>query len=638
MTRWIPALVTLAGALWSSAAHAEPTTDYTVVEGDTCLGIAIGVLGDRAELAVLHRLNPQLGPMPHTLAPGQILKLPATPQRPDANVARTYNVVELRRAGVDVWSPAAVGAELFRAWRVGARERSNARVVFADRSAIEMRENTVVVIYGASSRTASVTPRRASLETGILRSRLSELDGRTLDVDTVAGQVAVAAGSAVVEVVASGRTLVSNHAGKPARIANKTGTTQIVPGMGADAERGKKPSPPRPLPPAPAWATVPALVTGWAATGASARATWTGAAAAVRYRIELATTSGDVLAQLEVPATTTAIELHRIPAGAYRLAIASVDATGLEGISALTAPIEARLLSLAGEAPAAIPGIVDPAAVPAPRSVPLGSMLATSPDLACTIADRRVFATAGPATIACTRGDARAELAVVVEPVVVGPQAGAALALGQTGALEVTLAPMPPAGALETRSDDSVAIERVERTETGARVHVTPRRHGASTITLALATTAGPVELGQTTLRLDAPSVADAPALSREPRVWLALAGGVALLDQTSAAVGVNVEIDLGPRGAIEGGGVMSDGRGAAQLAVAARHTVGRLTPMLRAGGVIEDTGEAGLFAGVGLRVLATPRIGGYGRVDASRVDGTSVVDVLVGLTVSLDP
>ena len=104
-------------------ASAETTTDYTVKDGDTCLGIAIGVLGDRAQLATIHRLNPQLGKTPHVLRAGQILKLPDVKQKPDATLARTYNTVELRRAGVDAWSPAAVGAELFRAWRVGARER-----------------------------------------------------------------------------------------------------------------------------------------------------------------------------------------------------------------------------------------------------------------------------------------------------------------------------------------------------------------------------------------------------------------------------------------------------------------------------------------------------------------------------------
>ncbi len=397
-------------------ASAETTVDYIVKDGDTCLGIAIGVLGDRAQLATIHRLNPQLGKTPHVLSPGQILKLPDVKQKPDATLARTYNTVELRRAGVDAWSPAAVGAELFRAWRVGARERSNARVVFADRSAIEMRENTVVVIYGASSSAATSGPRRATLESGALRSRLAELDGRSLDIETTAGKVAMAAGSAIVEVAAGGKTLVSNHAGKPATLSNRSGATKIAAGFGADAERGKKPSPPRPLPPAPAWANVSTLATGWRTTGATVRATWTASAAAARYRIELATTSGDILAQIEVPASATALELHRIPAGSYRLAIGSVDATGLEGIPVASPAIEARLLAIAGEGEPPPIGIVDTAGVTARRSVALGSVLESS-DVACTVDNGTMFSRTGSAIVACTQAGSRAELPVDVAPI-----------------------------------------------------------------------------------------------------------------------------------------------------------------------------------------------------------------------------
>lgn len=620
-------------------ASAETTTDYTVKDGDTCLGIAIGVLGDRAQLATIHRLNPQLGKTPHVLRAGQILKLPDVKQKPDATLARTYNTVELRRAGVDAWSPAAVGAELFRAWRVGARERSNARVVFADRSAIEMRENTVVVIYGASSSAATSGPRRATLESGALRSRLAELDGRSLDVETIAGKVAVAAGSAIVEVAAGGRTLVSNHAGKPATLSNRSGTTKIVAGFGADAERGKKPSPPRALPPAPAWSNVSTLATGWRTTGATVRATWTTSAAAARYRIELATTSGDILAQIEVPASITALELHRIPAGSYRLAIGSVDATGLEGIPATSPAIEARLLAIAGEAEPPQLGIVDTASVAPRRSVTLGSVLESS-DVGCTVDNGTVFSRTGSTIVACTQAGSRAELPVDVAPIDVAANPPE-LALDTATTITFALVPPPPPGDLVARAEAGFVVDRVERFDGGARVHLTPRRIGRGTLTLSLVTSAGTVELGRAAIETRAPAAPPPPAKPRipgPPRVWLALAGGAAIDGPAGFALGANLEVGVTSLFAIEGGGVISKDRTTAELGLALRYRLGRVTPMLRAGGAIDAGGDPGFHAGVAMRVDLFGRVAGYGRVDTTSVGSDVVIDALVGVSVALDP
>ena len=629
----------------SSPAVAEPTTDYIVKDGDTCLGIAIGVLGDRGTLSTIHRLNPELGPTPHKLEAGQVLKLPAQKFAPDATLARTYNTVELRRAGVDTWSPAAVGAELFRAWRVGARERSNARVVFADRSAIEMRENTVVVIYGATSSTATTGPRRATLETGALRSRLAELDGRSLDVETTAGRVAVAAGSAIVEVVAGGRTLVSNHTGKPATLSNRGGSTKIAAGFGADAERGKKPSTARPLPPPPAWAAVATLVTGWTSTGATLRASWTASAAAARYRIELATTGGDTLAQIEVPATTTALELHRIPAGTYRLAIGSVDATGLEGVPAMSSSIEARLFALANEAAPAPIGIVDTTTIAAPRTVLLGSVLEVPADLACSAdtaaapAATVVFARAGETSIACRHGDTRASLPVVVAPVAVTAPPARSLALDQPLTIDIALSPPPPPGEIVARAEVGFVIDRVERTETGARVHLTPRRIGRGTIVLSLATAAGSVELGSAAIETLAPEVPPPPVKPVElppHRVWLGVIGGAAIDGPARFALGGNVEAGVIPLLAVEAGGVYSDGRGVGELGLAVRHRLGPATPMLRAGAVLDTERRPGLYAGIGLRADLGGRLAGYGRVDTTIIGDDVVIDVLVGIAIGL--
>ncbi|MCE9578426.1 MAG: hypothetical protein K8W52_35195, partial [Deltaproteobacteria bacterium] len=48
-------------AALAPAAVAEPTRDYVVKDGDTCIKIATDELGDRQLYLKIHALNPQLG-------------------------------------------------------------------------------------------------------------------------------------------------------------------------------------------------------------------------------------------------------------------------------------------------------------------------------------------------------------------------------------------------------------------------------------------------------------------------------------------------------------------------------------------------------------------------------------------------
>jgi hypothetical protein len=115
-------LATLSAATVVAVAGAradQPPDDYVVQGDETCMEIASKVLGDRRLLPELHRLNPQLGPLPHALRPGQIIKVPHVEQGPDARLTRKIGDVRFRRPSEGAWDAARRGMDLFRAWRVG---------------------------------------------------------------------------------------------------------------------------------------------------------------------------------------------------------------------------------------------------------------------------------------------------------------------------------------------------------------------------------------------------------------------------------------------------------------------------------------------------------------------------------------
>lgn len=414
----LAALITAAAA---SPAAADPARDYVVRAGDSCLGIAVRELGGRAQLDALHRANPQLGNLPHALTPGQVLRLPATTAAPDANLSFQRGVVEIRRAGQPDWTRTATGADLFRAWRVGSRERSTAQVTFADRSLIAMRENTVVVIYGPAQAAARVAEVRATLETGALRTRLGELDGRLL-VTTPSSEATLGNGSAVVE-VDGGITRVSNHRGKPARIASRTRARKqvaVAPGYGAQVARGAEPSAPRKLPASPAWDAAPLLVLGWQPAGAVVRAAWTPVPGA-RYRLELARDAGLTQVELraDAPTEARALELRDVPVGDYWLSIIAIDAAGFESAPAAARAVRVVALALPADASERDGAI----------QLAHGAELALPTGLACTLdgaAIDRVRAPAGRHALAC-RDDAgaRTELALEVAAAPAPPPAPA---------------------------------------------------------------------------------------------------------------------------------------------------------------------------------------------------------------------
>ena len=418
--RPLPALIAAAlviGAAPTAPARADDTIDYVVKDGDTCYAIAARELGDRAALPLLHKLNPQLGALPHNLVAGQVLKLPRLTVDADAHLTGASGLVRFRRPAELAWDAARRGMELFRAWRVGAEERSSAEVTFRDDDRLQLRENTIVIIYGPQKARARITPGRAVIEQGTLRSRLGELSP-TMEVTTPTAVATIGGGSALVGVIPGGDTsTVANHEGKPVTLASKVGgKVKVASGMGSRVLHGKRPEKPRKLPPPPAWVgPSPVGFAALSADGATLIAAWSPVATAAWYRLEVLAPSGTIVGAVEVPANVTRFEMVRVPLGRYQARVSSIDADRLEGrpgpmLAMTVLPVTVRAAGATAATPAD-GGPVDAGAdasggdrridgggaPPPPPAVKAGATVG-DPGLRCA-ADGAVAAASGVATL-----------------------------------------------------------------------------------------------------------------------------------------------------------------------------------------------------------------------------------------------
>lgn len=357
--------------------------DYTVVEGDSCASISERFFGSRRRYDLIHAYNPGMGPPPHDLEPGRVLRLPrravSAESLADATVTGVERRVEARPRPVDEsWISASLGLGLFRGGRVATQARSAAELTFRDTSVVQLREDTLVIIFGPSAETTRRAGMEATLETGALRTRLGELrgetGGNTLRVVTGAGTATLAGGSAVVSVDPAGTSRLSNHSSRAGLTGAAGGRPVTLPeNTGSLVRRGERPTPPRPLPAAPAWHAGPRRFLAVAGLGGTLSGSWEHVTGAVRYRIELARRPDgrEVVFAAEIGADVVGFQAHRLPAGTYYASLATLDAEGFE--SRPSAPerfelVEGRLLAPgddpAAPAPAYDPG--DPSVEPSP--------------------------------------------------------------------------------------------------------------------------------------------------------------------------------------------------------------------------------------------------------------------------------
>lgn len=441
-------------ALWLRAAAADTDTaapapaagtvetfEYTVRDGDTCAAIAKRFFGDAKRYDIIHQYNPGMGPTPHDLKAGRILILPkvatAKNSGPDAEVTASRRRVEARAANEDAWRLAAIGLDLFRGWRVNTLPKASAELTFRDTSVLELRENTLVIIFGSTQTSARRTTTEASLDRGALRSRLGELSGgASLKVEMPAASAELEGGRALVTVDDAGTSRLANHGKGKASVADrpkvkkkKPKAVKVAGGMGSKVEAGKTPTPPHRLPPAPAWA--PEQRTRFVsipAAGASVAASWVAEPKAASYRIEVARKPDgrDVVADAVAPGTVTAVELHGLPPGEYWMSVASIDRDKFEGIpnDALALRVVEGAMVLPDGTAFALPAPdADTDATAAALDVPRGTILRAPAGLTCRLGDATPAAEVtlvdpGTASVSCTEseGGAIAKLDVDVLP------------------------------------------------------------------------------------------------------------------------------------------------------------------------------------------------------------------------------
>jgi hypothetical protein len=332
----------------AQAGETSETYEYRIQAGDTCAGIAERLFGNKRRWDLIHKHNTGMGPTPHRLVPGQILILPRLEEGPDARLTDVQRTVQARAPQNPDWERARQGKELYRGWRVNTLERASADVTFQDGSLVQMRQNTLIIIYGGVYRDARRKTTEASLERGTLRSRLSEF---RLEVKTPTAEAGLDGGSSVLSVDDEGTSLLSNHDGGEAQFKVKMGeAVRVKPGFGSKARQGiPRPSKPKPLPATPSWKSgLESIFSGIRADGGTVRGIWHPVEAATSYRVEVATDrrGGEVVVATTVPSSVTSFEIHRLPEGVYFARVSAIDGEGFESRQSSAHPMNVHLVQL----------------------------------------------------------------------------------------------------------------------------------------------------------------------------------------------------------------------------------------------------------------------------------------------------
>jgi hypothetical protein len=547
----------LTPALWAAlaSAPAPETFEYRIEKGDTCEGIARERYGGPEHVDVIHRANPWLGAqLPHHLEPGQTLVLPKTlpPAPPDAEVTAAQRKVEARSADAPDWQSAQPGLDLYRGWRVNTRESASAEITFRDATSIELRENTLVIIYGGfgGSRTkARRETAQATLDRGALRSRLGAYTGkadRAVTVTTPSAVAEFAGGNSLVTVDDGGTSRVANHGeGKAAvRSSGKGGpTVRVKPKMGSKVDQGKAPTKPKPLPPTPSW--IERGATKFVAAGergGTIQGEWGAIAGAAAYRVEVSQDpeGRELLVSQTVPASIQRFEAQGLPAGDYYASVAAMDDDAFESPPSarrklgvvpvyLITPGAAPLSE--GDAGAAAEDSA--AGVSGPTRVLRGTRLDVPRDLRCSVDDGEpsrvpVLGEAGEHTIACVAADGQLVpgFTVMVVDVKVAASAKAHAAVrGQTTVAAFSIdAEVPLPRRLWVEAPDGFLVgEPTAAAVAGqwqVRVHADAGAPAEASLQVMADAGGEAVELGQVALEVeDPPAAATAPAVTpSEPR------------------------------------------------------------------------------------------------------------------------
>ncbi len=468
----------------TQAQDANDTFVYIVEDGDTCTNLAKKFYG-HSRYQVILKYN-DVGPPPHHLTPGQSLILPRPEYmredgRADAKVAHREGNVRARPPAEGGWKPAQPGLDLFRSWRVNTLEEAFARLAFRDKSALSMRENTLVVIFGGTSSEIRRQKSRAELKYGSLRHHLDALSGggASVEVVTPASEMSLGEGSALVSVEKeAGTTRVANHEGKAAKVysRNKAGkrkgrAVKVARGMGSKVVPGKKPSKPKPLPPAPKWKTLGGSMVRPTFGGnlSAVQILWNKVPKAANYLVQLSRDEQgqEVVQAALAPAKTDGADLRDLEPGTWWLSVSSIDDDYFEGPPSNRARLD--VVAMRMEDPLGKPWVHPSVASQAPEWAWQGSKLLLPRDLLCQgpsdaapVADTVMLDKLGQAEIRCetTEGVKMPPLKMEIKPLTVAfatQDIGKALPRDERVTLRLT--PSPGAGPLlQAKASEGVVL------------------------------------------------------------------------------------------------------------------------------------------------------------------------------------
>lgn len=346
---WV-AFFVLASALPGAALAAEPTPGFPepvvqwgIQKGETCDDIARTLYGSTKHVGLLNRYNRIPCKAGVSLPEGLTLVLPATVTTiPDAKLRSMNPDVRARPPGGG-WNAAASGMPLYSNSSVNTLDKGRADVEFVDRTRVFLAPNTLVVIYGTANRTqvSKTPPAVVEVESGEVKAGLAALRGDSVEVAIKGGgRVSAASRDTVVERKGA-RTTVAVFNGK-AGVVSGGKTIDVPTNFGSRFVGTAPPMPPRPLPPAPAWAAGGTEAIAFVPAGQGViTATWAPEKSAISYRVELARdeTFNDLIAREEVPASIFAFRAEKLPAGTYYLHVRAIDKEEFLGIASKTRAI-----------------------------------------------------------------------------------------------------------------------------------------------------------------------------------------------------------------------------------------------------------------------------------------------------------
>lgn len=354
--RWFVALAIAVGTNAARAQAPSPEPEirtYVVQPGDSVWSIAAEFYGTGDKYPIVYQYNDFATKPPFLLRPGQVLRLPILGQGPEAQLDWLLRDVKAKPPRALDWLEARERMNLWRLYRVATGDESAAHIVFEDRSNLKLRENAMLVIYGASASATRTTRRDKTevlLEEGTIQGGLAALDEggarpAPLIVKTPSGQIDLLAKLAQVQAEVSA-SIVSVYDGQ-ATVKAQGGAVDVQGGQGTVVKKGERPERARALPLAPPWrdGARPALIAlvGPPGTTGTWEAEWLPAERAETYRVELAADEGftKVLFDAEVGAGVTRLRLAELGAGRYWVRTATRDADKLESRPGMARALEA---------------------------------------------------------------------------------------------------------------------------------------------------------------------------------------------------------------------------------------------------------------------------------------------------------